>query len=103
MSGFVVDSPDSIPDEDSDLSGFFEFEYDVNGTRGIVSDDVYKFPCPCGGSRTPERKRPLEEYRKPDVHFKGKCGGTVMLLVGEDNAMDAYGIKGQSIALDIVH
>ena len=39
----------------------------------------------------------------PDKRYAGRCGGTIMLMVGEDRALKAYGIKGQSITLDIVH
>ena len=75
----------------------------MSGQEELPSDEVFKYPCPCGGTQVPRKKVPLEAYRLPDPKYAGTCGGTVMLLVGEDRALKAVGIKGQSIALDIVH
>ena len=69
-------------------------------------DEMWKYPCPCGG--TPLRKivgaaQPFA-HRVPDEQYAGeRCGGTVMLIIGEDNARQAYGIRGQHIAVYIVH
>ncbi len=86
---------------DSALQGYLKFKY--KSASGTI-DEVYKYPCACGGTRPPVAANEMRHaHRIPDEKFAGKCGGTIMLMVGEDNARLAYGIRGQSIAVDIVH
>ncbi|TBU61896.1 hypothetical protein BD310DRAFT_812392 [Dichomitus squalens] len=87
---------------DNALMGHCLFKYkNEHGTM----DHVYKYPCTCGGmppKRADDEVR--HAHRMPDERHAGKrCGGTIMVIVGEDNALLAYGIRGQRIAVDIVH
>ena len=69
----------------------------------ITVDQVYKYPCVCGGTVVPKLQHPRSKVRVPDPQYVGPCGGTVMIVVGDDDALLAYGTKGQWIAVDIVH
>ncbi|TBU23207.1 hypothetical protein BD311DRAFT_704353 [Dichomitus squalens] len=87
---------------DNALMGHCLFKYkNEHGTM----DHVYKYPCTCGGmppKRADDEVR--HAHRMPDERHAGeRCGGTIMVIVGEDNALLAYGIRGQRIAVDIVH
>ena len=93
----------SIAEPGSDEVGWTTLEYDVQDLWGNIIDDVYKFPCPCGGTRVPPRSIRLEEAHLPDPGHSGTCGGTVRILVGSDSALRAYKINGQSIALEVSH
>ena len=85
---------------DSALQGYVKFQY--NSPGGLM-DEVYKYPCTCGGTSSPATENEMR-HRIPDEKYAGEvCGGTIMLMVGEDNALLAHGIHGQRIAVDIVH
>ncbi|KAI1794872.1 hypothetical protein LXA43DRAFT_970963 [Ganoderma leucocontextum] len=87
---------------DSALQGYMKFRY---RSAGGTMDEVYKYPCTCGGAPPPVAENEMRHaHRIPDEKYAGEvCGGTIMLMVGEDNARLAYGIQGQRIAVDIVH
>ena len=87
---------------DSALQGYVKFQY--KSAQGMM-DEVYKYPCTCGGTPPPVAENEMRHaHRIPDEKYAGEvCGGTIMLMVGEDNALLAYGIQGQRIAVDIVH
>ena len=87
---------------DSALQGYVKFQ---NNSPGGLMDEVYKYPCTCGGTSSPAAENEMRyAHRIPDEKHAGEvCGGTIMLMVGEDNALLAYGIQGQRIAVDIVH
>ena len=87
---------------DSALQGYVKFQY--KSAQGMM-DEVYKYPCTCGGTPPPVAENEMRHaHRIPDEKYAGEvCGGTIMLMVGEDNALVAYGIQGQRIAVDIVH
>ena len=88
---------------DSALQGYAKSQY--NSPGGLM-DEVYKYPCTCGGTPPPvaENEMRPHAHRIPDEKYAGEvCGGTIMLMVGEDNALLAYGIQGQRIAVDIMH
>ena len=87
---------------DSALQGYAKFQYkSAEGT----TDHVVKYPCPCGGTPPPRVEGEMRHaHRIPDEKYAGEvCGGTIMVMVGEDNALSAYGIPGQRITVDIVH
>ena len=90
---------------DDTLRGYGKFHYNFKGA--VVSlDEVYKYPCRCGGTPLPRVAECEMRYahRIPDERYAGEaCGGTIMVMVGEDDALSAYGIPGQRIAVDIVH
>ena len=75
-----------------------------DGTGNVVAvDRVYKYPCACGGTTIPQRTYARSPVRAPDVTYFGPCGGTIMVIVGVDDALLTYGIRGQWVAVDIVH
>ncbi|KAI0755284.1 hypothetical protein C8Q80DRAFT_423281 [Daedaleopsis nitida] len=89
---------------DGGKAGLCKFTYMRPDGMGLITiDDVYKYPCPCGGVTVPPELYPRTSVRVPDAAFAGPCGGTVMLIVGDDDALKAYGTNGQWIAVDIVH
>ena len=89
---------------DDTLRVYGKFQYRLKGAVETM-DHVCKYPCMCGG--TPRSRVEGEmryAHRRPDERYAGEvCGGTIMVMVGEDNALSAYGIPGQRIAVDIVH
>ena len=84
------------------MMGRYIFKYKYGD--GTV-DSVFKYPCTCGGALPARAADEVPHMRwLPDKRHAGeRCGGTIMIMVGEDNARSAYGIPGQRIAVDIVH
>lgn len=83
--------------------GMCRFTYQTPDGSVITVDDVYKYPCACGGSTVPKLRHTRSKVRVPDEKYAGPCGGTVMVVVGNDDCLKAYGTKGQWVAVDIVH
>ncbi|KAI0769846.1 hypothetical protein C8Q74DRAFT_1271530 [Fomes fomentarius] len=83
--------------------GMCRFTYQTPGRSIITVDDVYKYPCACGGSIVPNLQYTRSKVRVPDEKYAGPCGGTIMVVVGNDDGLKAYGTKGQWVAVDIVH
>ncbi|RPD77422.1 hypothetical protein L226DRAFT_568503 [Lentinus tigrinus ALCF2SS1-7] len=92
-------------DLDADNYGRVYFKRTKPDSDLPVTDNVYKYPCSCGGSSVPPRSAPRQKHRAPDAQYVGPCGGTVMILVGRDDSLSRPGfyIPGQRIAVDIVH
>ncbi|KAI0357384.1 hypothetical protein OH77DRAFT_96712 [Trametes cingulata] len=71
----------------------------VAGRVRMVSSWYY--PCTCRGTVLPKH-RPCTLEKKGE--WKGKsCGGQILLRVGGDNSLEAYGIPGQQISVMVVH
>ncbi|KAI0700038.1 hypothetical protein C8T65DRAFT_831710 [Cerioporus squamosus] len=89
---------------DPDNFGKVYFKRRKSDDELTVTDNVFKYPCSCGGSSPPPGGSPPQKHRAPDAQYVGPCGGTVMILVGRDDALRPYHrIDGQRIAVDIVH
>lgn len=73
--------------------------YSSHTSGAFEEEHMWSFPCTCAGSPVPKKQgKPtaLEKRASP-------CGGTIGLHVGDDFALEAYGIKGQSIRLEVNH
>lgn len=81
-----------------DESGSQDMTFHSTHESGALEEEhVWSFLCTCGG--------PLKHGQPASVLEKraSPCGGTIGLHVGDDFALEAYGIKGQFIRLDVNH
>ncbi|KAI0366615.1 hypothetical protein BV20DRAFT_971535 [Pilatotrama ljubarskyi] len=76
---------------------------DLDGSARVRMVTSWYYPCTCGGTFIPKhggRSATLEKKGE----WKGKaCGGQILLRVGGDHSLAAYGINGQHISLMVIH
>ncbi|KAI9057460.1 hypothetical protein FKP32DRAFT_1348061 [Trametes sanguinea] len=87
-------------DDDPSVEGLYDTRHDSLGQ--VVRSRQWIYPCNCGGTVNPKPHPSLKALHN-NPHPLTPCFGKIMLEVGDDHALQKYGIKGQHIALRIIH